>query len=173
MDQNQVDLLLKIMTAFTGVAAVALLLMLGMLFGMFRAMKELKDRTSVFLDRWEPMADSAQKALQELREKSGPIFDDVKALTEKGHVQMEKIDGILTDLQASSRLQLERVDQSVQKNIDRIEETVDAVQKTILQPVRQIRAVAAGIDAALKQLAGFRRRRPTVDQATLDEEMFI
>ena len=173
MEQNQVDLLLKIMTAFTGVAAVALLLMLGMMFGMFRTIRELRDRTTVFLDRWEPMADTAQKAVQEFREKSSPILDDVKALTEKGQTQMVKIDAILTDLQATTKLQIERVDHSVQKNIDRIEETAELVQKTILVPVRQIRAVAAGVDAALKHLSGFRRRRPTVDQATIDEEMFI
>jgi|GEM_PF-2086003 len=161
------------MAVFTGVAAIALLLMLGMLFGMYRAMNELKGRTTVFLDRWEPMADTAQTTIKELREKTTPILDDVKRLTEKGQSQMEKIDGILVDLQASTKTQLARVDKSVQVNIDRIEETADLVQKTILQPVKQIRAVAAGVDAALRQLSGLRRRRPTPDQATIDEEMFI
>lgn len=162
------------MAVFTGVAAIALILMLGMLFGMYRAMNELKGRTTVFLDRWEPMADTAQSTVKELREKTMPILNDVKRLTEKGQVQMEKIDGILADLQSSTKLQLARVDKSVQTNIDRIEETADLVQKTVLQPVKQIRAVAAGVDAALRQLSGFRRRRrPTPDQATLDEEMFI
>lgn len=161
------------MAVFTGVAAIALLLMLGMLFGMYRAMNELKGRTTVFLDRWEPMADTAQATVKELREKTTPILDDVKRLTEKGQLQMEKIDGILVDLQASTKTQLARVDKSVQINIDRIEETAELVQKTILQPVKQVRAIAAGVDAALKQLSGLRRRRPTPDQATLDEEMFI
>ena len=87
---------------------------------------------------------------------------------------MEKIDGILVDLQASTKLQLQRVDKSVQVNLDRLDETANLVQKTILGPVNQIRAVAAGVDAALKQLSGGRRRgRPTVDRATQDEEMFI
>ncbi len=161
------------MAVFTGVAAVALLLMLGMLFGMYRSMNELKGRTTIFLERWEPMAETAQSAVKELREKSTPILNDVKRMTERGQVQMEKLDEILTDLQASTKTQLARVDKSVQTNLDRFDETSDAVQKTILVPVKQIRAVAAGLDAALKHLAGGRRRRPTVDQATLDEEMFI
>ena len=162
------------MAVFTGVAAVALLLMLGMLFGMYRAVNELKGRTTVFLDRWEPMAETAQSTVKELREKTTPILNDVKRLTEKGQVQMEKIDGILVDLHSTTKLQLQRVDKSVQVNLDRLDETANLVQKTILGPVKQVRAVAAGVDAALKQLSGVRRRRrPTVDQVTQDEEMFI
>ena len=173
MDPDQVQLLLTIMAVFTGVAAVSLLVMLGMLFAMYRAMNELKGRTTTFLHRMEPLAETAESTVKELREKTTPILDDVKLLTEKGQVQMERIDGILTDLQTATKVQLGRVDKSVQMNIDRIEETADTLQKTILVPVRQIRAVAAGFDAAMKQLAGVRRRRPTPDQATLDEEMFI
>lgn len=173
MDPEQVQLLLTVMSVFTGVAAISLLLMLGMMFGMYRAMNELKGRTSLFLDRCEPMAETAQATVKELREKTTPILNDVKRLTEKGQVQMEKVDGILGDLQSTTKLQLQRVDKSVQQNMDRIDETTQLVQTTILRPVKQIRAVAAGVDAALKQFAGGRRRRPTVDRATSDEEMFI
>lgn len=173
MDPDQVQLLLTTMAVFTAVAAIALLLILGMLFGMYRAMNELKGRTTVFLDRWEPMAETAQSTVKEFREKSTPILNDVKRLTEKGQVQMEKIDGILGDLQSTTRMQLARMDKSVQTNIDRIDETTDAIQKTILVPVKQVRGLAAAVDAALKQLVGGRRSRPSPDRATLDEEMFI
>jgi hypothetical protein len=55
--------------------------------------------------------------------------------------------------------------------VDRVHDTTEAVQKTVLVPVRQVRAVAAAFGAIVGSLNA--RRRPTVDQATLDEEMFI
>jgi hypothetical protein len=49
--------------------------------------------------------------------------------------------------------------------------TAALLNKGILRPVREINAVAAGVQAALASL--FRGQRSSVERATHDDEMFI
>ena len=164
-------LLLYIMAVFTGVAAIALVIQMFFLFGMYRSMKALRERATSFMDRWEPLADQAQKTLEQVRGQSDQILQKVEKLADQSKSQLDKVDTLLTDVSQTTRLQLERIDRAIADTVDRVHQTTEAVQKTVLVPVRQVRAVAAALGAIVGTLNT--RRRPTVDQATLDEEMFI
>jgi hypothetical protein len=164
-------LLLYIMAVFTGVAAIALLMQMLYLFGMYRSIKQLRERAVSFMDRWEPLADQAQKTLEQVRGQSDQILKKVEGLADQSKTQLDKVDTLLTDVSQTTRLQLERIDRAIADTVDRVHDTTEAVQKTVLVPVRQVRAVAAAFGAIVGSLNA--RRRPTVDQATLDEEMFI
>ncbi len=163
--------LLVIMAVFTGVAAVALLLQMVFLFGIYRSIKALKERSMLFLDRWEPVADSSLKTMEQLREQSADIMKKVSDLADATKVQSEKVDSILDDVSTFSKTQLSRVDQTVESALEKVNETTVALQKTLLAPVRQIRALATALSAILESLFGGRRQ--SVDRATIDEEMFI
>lgn len=164
-------LLLYIMAVFTGVAAIALVMQMLYLFGMYRSIKQLRERATSFMDRWEPLADQAQKTLEQVRGQSDQILKKVEGLADQSKMQLDKVDTLLTDVSQTTRLQLERIDRAIADTVDRVHDTTEAVQKTVLVPVRQVRAVAAAFGAIVGSLNA--RRRPTVDQATLDEEMFI
>jgi uncharacterized protein YoxC len=164
-------LVLYIMAVFTGVAAIALVIQMLFLAGMYRSMKVLRERATAFMDRWEPLADQAQKTMQELRGQSDQILKKVEALADQSKVQLDKVDSLLTDVSQATRVQIERIDRAMAETVERVHETTEAVQKTVLVPVRQVRAVAAAFSAIVNTLNS--RRRSTVDQATLDEEMFI
>jgi gas vesicle protein len=164
-------LLLKIMAVFTGIAAVAFVIMAVSLFLAYRSVSALRERAVVFMDRWEPIADTAQKALEDVRQQSSEILTRVRDIAETSQAQLKRVEGIVNDVSDTTKLQLERVDHTMQDTVRRVEETTEALQKTVLIPVRQIRAVAAALSAIVSSLFG--KPRPTVDQATLDEEMFI
>ncbi len=164
-------LLLYIMAVFTGVSAIALVIQMCFLFGMYRSLKALRERAVGFMDRWEPLAEQAQKTLEQVRGQSDQILKKVDGLAVQSKTQLDKVDTLLTDVSHTTRLQLERIDRAIADTVERVHETTEAVQKTVLVPVRQIRAVAAALSAIVNALNA--RRRPTVDQATLDEEMFI
>ena len=163
--------LLVIMAVFTGVAAVALLLQMVFLFGIYRSVNALKERSMLFLDRWEPVADASLKTLEQLREQSAEILGKVSDLADATKVQSEKVDSILDDVSTFSKTQLSRVDQTVEGALQKVTETAETMQNTLLAPVRQIRAVALALSAIVESLFGGRRQ--SVDRATIDEEMFI
>lgn len=165
-------LLLYIMAGFTGVAAVALVIQMAMLIGIFRSVKALQERATKFMDSFEPLAETSRQTLDEVRKQSAEILTRVREMADSTKSQVDRVDGVITDLSASARTQMERVDKSVEFLLARLEETVAALQKTVLMPVRQARGVAAAAGAVIDYLATG-RRRSTVDQATLDEEMFI
>ena len=55
--------------------------------------------------------------------------------------------------------------------MSRTQQTVSVVQNGVLAPIREVHGMLAGIRAAIGHLG--RTRRPSVDHATADEEMFI
>jgi hypothetical protein len=164
-------LLLYIMAVFTGIAAIALVVQMLFLFGIYRSLNTLRERATALMERVGPLAEQAQETLQLIRGRSTKIFTKIEALADQSKVQLEKMDSLLSDVSETTRGQLTRLDEAMAETVERLHQTTEAVQKTVLVPVRQIRAVAAAVGAVVSSLNT--RRRPTVDQATLDEEMFI
>ena len=171
MDSNSQQLLITTMAVFTGVAAVALIIQMAFLFGIYRAVKALQERSSAFMDRWEPVADSSMKTLEQLRGQSTEILRKLSELTDSTKVQIDKVDSILSDFSEFSKTQLGRVDHTVEGTLRKLNETSEAFQNTLLTPVRQVRAMVSALSAIVESLFG--RRRQTVDRATTNEEMFI
>ena len=171
MDSDSQQLLLTILAVFTGVAAVALIIQMAFLFGIFRAVKGMQERSAAFMDRWEPVADSSLKALEQLREQSTEILKKISELTDSTKDQIDKVDSILSDVSEFSKTQLGRVDHTVEGTLQRLNETSEALQTTLLAPIRQVRAMVSALSAIVESL--FSGRRQTVDRATTDEEMFI
>ncbi len=166
-------LLLYVMAVFTGVAAVALVVQMFFLFGIFRAVKTLQERASVLMDRFEPLAETSRQTLDEVRKQTAEILTTLREVADSTKSQMDKVDTLVTDFSSAARQQIQRVEKTVEITLRRLEETTAALQKAFLVPVTQMRGVAAAAGAVLGHLVGGRGRRATVDQATLDEEMFI
>ena len=163
--------LLQIMAAFTGVAAIALLVQMASLIGICLTMRRLNKRVNTFLDRWEPLAEDAQKTLEDVGRESTEILKQVRELTAVVKAQVDKVDVTIDALSKTTQLQAQKVDETVQILLERVQQTSLSLQQALLTPVKQIRAVGVGIAAMIDALAG--RRRSSVDQATQDEEMFI
>ena len=168
--ENQQSLLI-VMAVFIAVAAVALVIQMAFLFGIYRSIKTAQQRSATFMDRWEPVADSSLQLLEQLRRQSNEILTRVGEVAETTKNQVQKVDSLLTDVSHRAKSQMDRVDRTVENALERVHETAAALQGTILLPVRQLRALAVAVGAIFEHLFG--SRRPTVDRATLDEEMFI
>ena len=85
--------------------------------------------------------------------------------------QIQRIDATLSDLVDRSRLQVIRADEMLTRTLDKVEETTDAVQKTVVSPVRQISGLAHGLGVGIEAFLGKRRKREPV--RVPQDEMFI
>jgi hypothetical protein len=164
--------LLYTMATFTGVAAICLVVMAGMVFGMYKSSKAMRERAAQFMDKCEPLADSARLTLDETRDQTKGILADVKELTASGRKQMSTVEALIDDLSQTARVQAQRVDGGLETTLQRVNDTTAIVQKSILEPIRQVRGIVSAVTAVLDHLSGS-SRRPTVDRATTDEDMFI
>ena len=86
--------------------------------------------------------------------------------------QFRRVEAMVTDTGEALNVQLERFDRVSQSVVDRINETSEILQESVVKPAREIAAVAKGLSRGLGALF-FGRSRSTVDQAHQDEELFI
>jgi hypothetical protein len=68
-------------------------------------------------------------------------------------------------------VQVARVDAAVDDTVDQVHHAGENVKSAVLKPVREAEGVFAGIKAAVTTYG--QARRPSIEQITQDEEMFI
>jgi len=165
------DALLYVMAAAVLISACALVLQALLMLGTYKASRAMRDQVVVIASQAESFLLSAQKNLEQSRKQISEVAvkaGDVLDLTQK---QLRRVDELLGEATSRARVHMERVDLIMDDAISKLDETASLLNKGLLRPVREINAVAAGVQAALSSL--FSGRRLTVERATHDEEMFI
>jgi ABC-type transporter Mla subunit MlaD len=170
MDQN----LFVIQTVFSGIAAVAIVLQAAILYGMFRAVQSMQKAVEHAIPRVESMVEKANAVIpkvEALVESTKATVDESRKLVASAKEQLDKVDDLVTEASSRARVQMDRMEMVLDDTMDKAQQTVNVVSNGIVKPVREIQGIAAGIQAAFAYL--LRSARPSVDQATSDEEMFI
>ena len=162
---------LALIAVFVAVSAAALIFRAAMLYGTYKASRELRDRIVPLTVKVDALVDTSRKTIDEARIKMGEITNKTNEILDVAKQQMEIVSEVLEDASLRTRRQLRNAEIVVEDALARAQETVELVHKGILTPIRGINGVAAGVRAALQFL--MRGTRPSPDQVTVDEEMFI
>ena len=172
------DPLLVVLTVFVFVSAIALVIQAGLLFGIYKAARTLQQQTTSMLpqvqsvlSKAEATIDESRKNIVEITAKANEITTKANELMDMGKIQMGKLDVVITDASERAKVQLERAELVVDDTMTRVHQSVTAVHNGILRPVKEIQAITAGISTAIQHF--LRGGRPSVAQATHDDEMFI
>lgn len=168
MDQSN---LVAVMTAAVIVSAIALVIQAGLLFGMFRAIKSMQERLTAILPKVENLLESSRVTVEESRAAVAEIRTKSNILLDSAQRQVAQMESLLSDVSARTRVQMDHAEVVVEETLTRIDETMALVQRGVLKPIRGITGIVAGVQAAVGFL--LRGNRPSPDQATVDEEMFI
>src|SRR3954451_14612181 len=170
MDNN------TLLTVFIAVTAAAVLLQAAILAGMFFAVRKTTAKVESLAEEVKtkvlPTAELAHSMMLELRPKIESVADNVSVSTTILRTQVERIDATLTDIVDRTRLQVIRADEFVNNTMDKLEETREAVQRTVVSPVRHISGLMHGVTAGVEAFFSRKRQRsgaPNVQQ----DEMFI
>jgi len=108
--------------------------------------------------------EQSSRQITEITSRANDILDSTKR-------QLAIVEDVVGDAAARAKVQMERVELVLDDTLSRAHETVAVFHDGVMRPLREINGLAAGIRAALGAIA--RGNRPTPDQATSDEEMFI
>jgi ABC-type transporter Mla subunit MlaD len=119
----------------------------------------------------ESLVDSTKIAVEQSRKQIVDITTSANQILESTKSQLAMVEEVVSDASARAKVQLERVELVLDDTLSRAHETVATVHDGIMRPLRELNGIAAGVKSALAYLA--RGNRPSVDQATSDEEMFI
>jgi hypothetical protein len=128
------------------------------------------------------LREQLENFMKEAREVMGPvrsITDNLKVasanLVEIGmsaREQFRRVETMVTETGEALHIQLDRLDLVSRDVANRINETANVVQDSVIRPFREVSALAKGISRGFEAFI-FRRHRSTVDQAHQDEELFI
>ncbi|MBZ5535217.1 MAG: hypothetical protein LAO31_04610 [Acidobacteriia bacterium] len=161
------------------VVSVAILVQVGILYGIFQAMSRLNQQVTTARESFdrakEPLLADIKVLLNqsiELVSNLNRISGDFSKISSTALHQVEKVGSLVSETTDLAQNQVRRLDVIVTDAIDHIERTTKVVQANILGPVREVSAVIKGIKMGLEFLTS-KRRPAAVDKATQDEAMFI
>jgi methyl-accepting chemotaxis protein len=130
------------------------------------------DKVGPVVDRVEMVLATTNRIMEETRPRISELSNEAVEIARSGRQQMERIGELLHDASDRAHARLEQIDEAVDSTVEQVGQMGDAVKRAAMRPVREVSGLAAGISAAVSTLV-HRSRKPSVDQATQDEEMFI
>jgi hypothetical protein len=171
MDQQAVLALLIVMTVFVIVAAVSQAIQAVMLYQVRKSALAVEERVAKLTPKVEALAETSRAAIDEGRASMADITERTKEILDTTRRQLSRVEDVLEDAAGRARVQLDRAEMVVDDAMSRAQETVAVVHGGIMKPIREINAVAAGVRASIQYF--MRGGRPSPDEVTADEEMFI
>jgi hypothetical protein len=156
------------MTLFVALTAIAIITQAGVLIAIYLMSKRLSDQVERFMRDTREMMLPVRSIAENLRVASANLVEIGLSARE----QFRRVEAIVTDTGEALHLQLARFDRVSQDVINRINETAEIVQDSVVRPAREIAALAKGLSRGFGAFL-FRKSRSTVDQARQDEELFI
>jgi len=157
-----------LLTLFVALTAIAIITQAGVLVGIYIMSKRLSEQVERFMKETREMMVPIRSIAENLRVASANLVE----IGLSARDQFRRVEAMVTDTGEALHVQLERFDRVSQSVIDRINETAEIVQASVVRPVREVAAVAKGLSRGFGSFF-FGRGRSTVDQARQDEELFI
>ena len=151
------------LTVFIALTGIAVLLQAGVLAAMYLTMRKSGQRMEALASevrtRVLPAVESGQEILNEIRPRLGVVLENLETATTVMREQVQRVDATVNDAVDRARLQVIRADELLSRTLDRVEQTSELVQKTVISPVRQFSGLMQGVTVALEFLFGGRGRK--------------
>jgi methyl-accepting chemotaxis protein len=151
------------LTVFIALTAIAVLLQAGVLLAMYLTMRKTTQRMEALATEVKtkviPTVEQAQEMLNAARPKVQGVVENLESAAKLVRSQVERVDATVNDVMDRARLQIIRGDELLTRTLDRVEQTSEMVQKTVVSPVRQFSGLLQGITVGLEFLFGGRGRR--------------
>lgn len=171
MGDQQIIVLLWIIAAFVFISAVALCIQAGFLFGMFKAAQAMEKKVVPLMPKVEALVEASRVTVEQSRKQIVDITVKTNEILDSTKRQLLKIEDVVSDGTVRAKAQMERAEMVLDDTMSRAHETVSVLHNGIMRPLREVNGIMIGIKTAFEFLA--RGNRPSVAQATSDEEMFI
>jgi len=156
-----------LLTLFVALTAIAIVTQAGVLVGIYVMSKRLSEQVERFMKETREMMVPLRSIAENLRTASTNLVE----IGLSARDQFRRVEAMVTDTGEALTVQLERFDRVSQNVVDRISETAEVIQDSVVRPAREVAAIAKGLTRGFGFFFG--RGRSTVDQARQDEELFI
>jgi uncharacterized protein YoxC len=160
-----------VITAGVSLAAISALVAAIVALTIASGLRKLQVRVQTTIDRAEPILDTARRMLDDTAPKFALVTTDVAEVVRLSREQTERFSELFKDFSERAKVQVARIDGTIDHSLEQLEIATEAVKGAVLKPVREFNGIFSGIKTAVTVYAT--GRRASVDHATQDEEMFI
>lgn len=172
----------NVQNAFVIVASLAIFFQAVMLIALFFSLRKTTQKMERLADQVEtkaiPLLDSAKTLIDETGPRIKEISENMQEITTTVRGQVKRVDAVLDEVVDRTRLQIIRVDDMVSRTMDKVEETGEAMSRSVSMPIRHLSGLVQGLTTGFATFLQQRRRR-AMDAAIGasangdDEELFI
>jgi hypothetical protein len=168
-----------VITIFVVVAAVAIVVQMGILFALYKALRQSSDRMESLATRLEqkatPVLATAAAILDDAKPKLAELTTNLAESSAIVRAQVQQVGEATAEIVERARMNAARLDDFIASAAHKVEATSDLLQNKVLSPMRRVRAVVSALSAGLSFLKANRRSQRTSGSAEQveDEEMFI
>ncbi len=166
------DLFRWVITIAVALAAIAFLIQAGIAVALYRVTRRMQAKVIPLADRAEPILETTRQILTENQPRIAEISTNAAEVAKSARRQAAQIGALLDETSTRARIRLADLDQKMEQTVEQVGQVGGVVKTAVMTPVREANAIMAGLRAALVTYAQG-SRRPSVDHATQDEEMFI
>lgn len=161
---------------FIIIAAVAIVIQMCILLGMFLVARKLRDPIlTLTREARQNMDRVMQSAMEIINTSREPIKAVAANAAEMSRIARERtviLDQTVAEISERTRQQAIRIDGTITTLVDRVETTANSVQRNVVGPLVEVGAIFKGVQSGIDFFFS-RRHRTTIREARQDEEMFI
>jgi uncharacterized protein YoxC len=166
------------MEFFSIVAAIALVVQVGILIGLFLQLKRTTESINRMVNdlhsRMGPILTRAQILLDETEPKISALVEDASHVVYLARTQAQKMDRIFSEAADRLRGQILRADRILTGTLEAVEDAGVQVRRSFLGPVQKVSAIVHGIKIGLDVLRSRRSGREAAGETMEQEdELFI
>ncbi|MGB7848729.1 MAG: hypothetical protein WBL63_24170 [Candidatus Acidiferrum sp.] len=166
------------MEFFSIVAAVALVVQVGILIGLFLQLRRTTESINRMVNdlhtRIGPILTRTQILLDDTQPKISELVEDASHIVYLARAQAQKMDKVFTEASDRLRGQLVRADRILSGTLEAVEDAGAQMSKRFLGPVQKISAIVHGIKIGLDVLRSRRARTEnSAEGLEQEDELFI
>ncbi len=166
-----------IITIFVVVAAVAIVVQMGILFALYKALRQTSERVEGIAGRLEqqamPVLATAAAILEDAKPKLAEITSNLAETSATVRSHVTHVGAATSEIAERARMQVARLDDFVTNTAQKVEATSELLQHKVFSPMRRVRAIVSALGAGMAMFQSNRPRHRTSAEDVEDEEMFI
>ena len=166
-----------IITIFVVVAAVALVVQMGIMFALYKALRQTSERMEGIAGKLEeqagPVLSTAAAILDDAKPKLAEITSNLAETSALVRAHVAQVGEATGEIVERARLQAARLDSFIANAAHKVEVTSELLQHKVFSPMRRVRAIVTALNAGLAFFRANRPRHRSNSESVEDEEMFI
>ena len=165
--------LLWVMAGFVIIAALSMLFQMVAMVGLYRQVKTIQEKVLPLIPRAESLLEHARATVETSHAEIKQISAKTHQILDSTKEQLARVEEVVTDASARAKVQLEKAELVLDDTMTRLHETVAVLHSGVMKPLKEINGLVTGVRAGFGTLFSGSGKRPSIAQATQDEEMFI